>query len=108
MGFANSPSVPEVLSINSPEQNLAIQAARAPNPHSFLAPGVPPGAHPEAVEGEYGARRNTLQLPQVELTANPALPSAHSTARAPPSWCGMRELPLPVAFQFYLEMWWFS
>lgn len=48
---------------------LAQQAVCISNPHT---PFLPLGSHPEAVDGEYDARRNTLQLMQVSLTANPS------------------------------------
>lgn len=89
MDFANGPSISKALGTNCPVQkrppsNLTFQAVRAPNSHSFLASGVPPGAHSEAVDGEYDAGENTLQLRQVELTANPsrALSRKHLTALA--------------------------
>lgn len=98
MDFANGPSISKALGTNRPVQkrppsNLTFQAACAPNSHSFLASGVPPGAHSEAVDGEYDAGGNTLQLLQVELTANPShVPSREHLTALAFSWLARDEI----------------
>lgn len=87
MDFANGPSLSKGLGTNHPVQKpspskLAFQAVCSPNPHSFLTAEVPPGAHPEAVDGEHDAGGNMLQLLQVELAANPSHCPLKGTALA--------------------------